>query len=113
MNAYTYPFYPWQLLTGHLELVIISLYHVQPLSFPLYPWQLLAGAGGDPDAGAEPLHIPVGRVCIWHRAVRADDRPAALFPHQQQGPSTCPYPSREYCSFNIESLLTSFIIATT
>lgn len=44
------------------------------------------GSGGDPHAGPEPLHLPVGRVRLRRGAVRAHVRHAALLQYQQPRP---------------------------
>jgi len=44
------------------------------------------GARGDTHAGGQSIQLPVGRLCVRHRAVRAAQRPAALHGDQQQGP---------------------------
>lgn len=44
----------------------------------------LPGPRGDPDAGQQPLQLPVRCLLLWNSVIWADDRRAALLPHQQQ-----------------------------
>lgn len=44
------------------------------------------GPGGDPPAGQEPLQLPVRRLRLWHRPVRAYVGSPSVLQHQQPRP---------------------------
>lgn len=72
------------------------------------------GARSDLHESGEPVHVPVGRVRVRHRVIRADDRPAAILAparalarsaalHDRQRHTHAPnllYYTQMYCTFH-------------